>query len=41
MFGFGEPAALAEAQAITAEEIRILNSTLATLRTQIAAKKQR
>jgi four helix bundle protein len=41
MFGFGEPAELAEAQAITAEEIKILNSTLATLRTQVAAKKQR
>jgi four helix bundle protein len=41
MFGFGERVEMAEAQAIATEEIRILNSALATLRAQISAKKQR
>jgi four helix bundle protein len=41
MFGFGEPAEMAEAEAITTEEIKILNSALATVRVQVATKKQR
>jgi hypothetical protein len=41
MFGFGEATEMMQAKAITSEEIKILNSVLATLREKVDAKKDR
>jgi four helix bundle protein len=41
MLGFGDSAQLAEADALAAEELRILNASLVTLREKVAARKQR
>ena len=40
MLGFGNAVALAEAQAVVEEEIKILNATLVTLRAKAAQKKR-
>ena len=41
MLGFGERAAMMEAQKLVVEEIKILNAALVTLRAKVAAKKLR
>jgi four helix bundle protein len=41
MLGFGRLEDLAEADAIAAEELRILNASLVTLRARVEARKQR
>jgi hypothetical protein len=41
MLGFGDQAGIDEAQELVVEEIKILNATLVTLRTRVAAKTRR
>lgn len=41
MLGFGDRGGLVEAEALALEELKILNASLATLRTKVAAKKLR